>query len=155
MSREHQRFFEVSFSNEDFVREPTGTRRLAYTRLIPRICIMKRHIRVRPAFSLLELLAVVTILGIIAAMVLPRVVVSNDKTKEATCHHSRGQINTAVEQYYIHTGAWPANDLSDIAADLNYFPSGIPTCPVTGEAYRLDPTMHRVVGHTGAGAHSP
>jgi prepilin-type N-terminal cleavage/methylation domain-containing protein len=116
---------------------------------------MKYSTRARAAFSLLELLAVVTILGIIAAMVLPRVVVSNDKTKEATCLHNRGEINMAVEQYYIHTGSWPANDLSDIRADLDYFPSGIPVCPVTGDAYRLDPTTHRILGHSGAGNHSP
>jgi len=116
---------------------------------------MKPHHRNRAAFSLLELLAVVAILGILAAMLLPRVVVSTDKTKEATCHHSRGEINMTVEQYYIHTGTWPADDLSDIAADLNYFPSGIPTCPSSGQPYRLDPTTHRVVGHAGVGDHTP
>lgn len=116
---------------------------------------MSRHNKYRAAFSLMELLAVVTILGIIAAIILPRVVLSTDKTKEATCHHSRGEINMAVEQYYIHTGNWPANDLSDIAADLNYFPSGIPACPVSGQPYRLDPTTHRVVGHAGASDHTP
>jgi prepilin-type N-terminal cleavage/methylation domain-containing protein len=116
---------------------------------------MNRWNEARPAFSLLELLMVVTILGIIAAMVLPRVVVSTDKTKEATCLHTRGEINVTVERYYLHTGNWPANDLSDIGADQDYFPDGIPVCPVTGQAYRLDPTTHRVVGHAGPGDHSP
>jgi general secretion pathway protein G len=116
---------------------------------------MKPHDRNRAAFSLMELLAVVTILGIIAAMVLPRVVVSTEKSKEATCHHTRAEINITVEQYYLHTGAWPANDLSDIAADPDYFPDGLPTCPTSGAAYRLDPTTHRVVGHAGTGDHSP
>jgi prepilin-type N-terminal cleavage/methylation domain-containing protein len=109
----------------------------------------------RTAFSLLELLAVVTILGIIAALVLPRFVISTDKTKEATCLHCRGEINVAVEQYYLHTGTWPADDLADIAADLNYFPNGIPACPISGHAYRVDPTTHRVVGHAGPGDHTP
>jgi prepilin-type N-terminal cleavage/methylation domain-containing protein len=116
---------------------------------------MKRSSKFRAAFSLLELLMVVTILGIIAAMILPRVVVSSDKTKEATCLHTRGEINITVERYYLHTGTWPANDLSDIGADTDYFPSGIPTCPVTGQAYRLDPVTHRVVGHAGVGDHTP
>jgi prepilin-type N-terminal cleavage/methylation domain-containing protein len=109
----------------------------------------------RAAFSLLELLAVVTILGIIAALILPRVVISTDKTKEATCLHCRGEINAAVEQYYIHTGNWPANDLSDIAADIDYFPDGIPACPISGHSYRIDPTTRRVVGHAGPGNHTP
>jgi general secretion pathway protein G len=116
---------------------------------------MKQSTKTRPAFSLLELLMVVTILGIIAAMVLPRVVVSTEVTKEKTCHHSRAEINITVERYYLHTGTWPANDLSDIGVDPDYFPDGIPTCPVTGQAYRLDPTTHRVVGHAGVGDHTP
>jgi prepilin-type N-terminal cleavage/methylation domain-containing protein len=116
---------------------------------------MTRHRNTRAAFSLLELLAVVAILGIIAAVIVPRFGLSADVTKQATCHHSRAEINIAVEQYYLHTGTWPANDLSDIAADLNYFPNGIPACPTSGQPYRLDPTTHRVVGHAGTSDHSP
>jgi prepilin-type N-terminal cleavage/methylation domain-containing protein len=109
----------------------------------------------RAAFSLMELLAVVVILGVIAAVVLPRVSSGSDKAKEKTCIHNRSEINITVERYYLHTGSWPANDLSDIGADANYFPDGLPTCPVTGAPYRLDPTTHRVVGHAGTSDHSP
>ena len=116
---------------------------------------MKRHTIHRTAFSLLELIAVVTILGIIAALVLPRVITGTDVTKVNTCHHNRAEINITVERYYLHTGGWPANDLSDIAVDLDYFPEGLPTCPSSGEAYRLDPATHRVVGHAGNNDHSP
>jgi general secretion pathway protein G len=116
---------------------------------------MKCRTTNRAAFSLMELLAVVTILGVIAALVLPRVTVGTDRTKETTCLHNRAEINITVERYYLHTGTWPANDLSDIAADPDYFPNGLPLCPSTGEAYRLDPTTHRVVGHAGPGDHSP
>src|SRR4029079_17210201 len=89
---------------------------------------------------LMELLAVVTILGIIAAMVLSRVMVSTDEAKEKTCLHNRTEINVTVEQYYLHNGVWPANNLSDISADPNYFPDGLPTCPVSGQPYPLRPT---------------
>lgn len=103
----------------------------------------------------MELLAVVTILGVIAALVLPRVISNTDVAKQKTCFHNRAEINISVEQYYLHTGNWPANDLSDIASDLDYFPDGLPTCPQSGAAYRLDPATHRVVGHAGAGDHTP
>ena len=109
----------------------------------------------RRALSLLELLAVVMILGIIAVLVLPRVIVSSNTTKEKCCHHNRTEINISVERYYIQTGVWPADNLSDIGADLNYFPDGLPTCPVSSDAYRLDPTTHRVIGHAGSADHSP
>jgi prepilin-type N-terminal cleavage/methylation domain-containing protein len=106
-------------------------------------------------FSLMELLAVVTILGVIAALVLPRVIGNSDNAKEKSCQHNRAEINIAVERYYIHMGVWAADDLSDIAADLGYFPDGLPSCPVSGDAYQLDGTIHRVQGHTGPGDHSP
>ena len=105
---------------------------------------MNRLPKTRVAFSLMELLAVVTILGIIAALIVPRVTSGTDTAKIKTCDHNHTEINITVEQYFMNTGNWPANDLSDIGADINYFPDGLPTCPVTGAAYRLDPTTHRV-----------
>ena len=98
----------------------------------------------RSGFSLLELLAVVTILGIIAAIVIPRVTVSSANAKEKVRDHHKATINAAVERYYIDNNQWPAADLNDIGSDVNYFPEGIPTDPVTGNAYSLNTTTHRV-----------
>jgi prepilin-type N-terminal cleavage/methylation domain-containing protein len=100
--------------------------------------------RKRRGFSLMELLAVVTILGIIAAIIVPRVTVSSDTAKSKVNAHNKATINAAVERWYIEKGAWPANNLSDIGADANYFPDGIPTNPVNGSAYTLNATTHRV-----------
>jgi prepilin-type N-terminal cleavage/methylation domain-containing protein len=112
----------------------------------------KQFIKSR-GFSLLELLAVVTILGVIAALIVPRVIGGSDAAKEKSCQHNRTEINIAVERFYIHNGAWPANNLSDIAADPDYFPDGLPACPVSGNTYQLDGTLHRVQSHTGPGVH--
>jgi general secretion pathway protein G len=98
----------------------------------------------RAGFSLMELLAVVTILGIIAAIIVPRVAISSDTAKAKVNAHNRATINAAVERWYIEKGAWPANDLSDIGADINYFPDGIPVDPVDGSSYTLNATTHRV-----------
>jgi len=98
----------------------------------------------RTGFSLMELLAVVTILGIIAAIIVPRVTVSSDTAKQKVNAHNKATINAAVERWYIDNGSWPANDLSDIGADPNYFPDGLPTNPITGGAYTLNPATHRV-----------
>jgi general secretion pathway protein G len=103
----------------------------------------------------MELIAVVAILGILAALILPRVIGGSDLAKDKTCFHNRAEINITVEQFYLHNAYWPANDLSDIGADPNYFPDGLPTCPVSGQPYRLDPTTHRLVGHESSSDHSP
>ncbi len=98
----------------------------------------------RSGFSLLELLAVVTILGIIAAIIIPRVTVSSDTAKQRVRDHHKATINAAVERWYIDKGTWPLDNLSNISADVNYFPDGIPTNPVDGSVYSLNSTTHRV-----------
>jgi len=104
-----------------------------------------RRARNRKGFSLMELLAVVTILGIIAAMVVPRVSTSSATAKQNVHNHNKATINAAVERYFVDKGSWPANDLSDIGADTDYFPDGLPTNPMTGAAdYTIDGTTHRV-----------
>lgn len=105
---------------------------------------MRRTTKKRNGFSLMELLAVVTILGIIAAIVVPRVSVSASTAKQKVHEHNKATINSAVERYYIETGDWPADNLSDIGNDLNYFPDGIPVNPVDDSDYALNSTTHRV-----------
>lgn len=92
----------------------------------------------------MELLAVVTILGIIAAMVVPRVTTSSATAKAKVHAHNKATINSAVERYYINTGGWPATNLADIGADVDYFPDGLPANPTGGAAYTIDGTTYRV-----------
>ncbi len=98
----------------------------------------------RRAFSLLELLAVVTILGIIAAIIVPRVTVSSTTAKQKLRDHHKGTINAAVERFYIDNGTWPSNDLIDIVSITNDFPDGLSSNPVDGSSSTLHATTHRV-----------
>jgi prepilin-type N-terminal cleavage/methylation domain-containing protein len=98
----------------------------------------------RRGFSLLELLAVVTILGIIAVVVVPRISVSSAKAKTEANKQNKAEINSAVERWYFEKGSYPADDLTDIAADTTYFPNGLPTNPVDGSVYTLNSTTKRV-----------
>ena len=100
----------------------------------------------RRAFTLLELLAVVTILGIIAVIVVPRVT-STSVTAKAKAHlHNKAVINAAVERYYVNIGSWPSADLNEMVppTTYDYFPDGLPTNPVDGSAYAINLTTHRV-----------
>ena len=98
-------------------------------------------------FTMIELLIVVVILGILGAIVIPRVLVSTVDAKRNACAQNVANINTQVERWYFEKGTWPLDDISDMGTDVNYFPDGIPACPVDATAYALDPVTHRITGH--------
>jgi len=103
---------------------------------------------VRRGFSLTELMAVVAILGVLAAMVIPRVAGHQDSSKKAACYANQGDIELQVKLWKRVNGTYPAANLSDIGTNTTYFPSPLPTCPVDGTAYTINTTTGLVNGHT-------
>jgi prepilin-type N-terminal cleavage/methylation domain-containing protein len=99
----------------------------------------------KKGFTLIEILFVIVVIGILAAIVIPRLTETAVTAKEAACDANVSNINTQVERWYFNNGSWPANDLSDIGADDDYFPDGVPVCPVSGSSYNLSATTHRVI----------
>jgi general secretion pathway protein G len=107
---------------------------------------MKRRPATRRAFSLMELMAVVAILAIVAKVILPRLISGRDSSNKAACAANKGNIEVQCELWRHNTGSWPAANLSNIGADVNYFPAGVPSCPVDGSTYTID-TTGRIIGH--------
>jgi len=99
--------------------------------------------RQRRAFSIVEFFAVSTIVGIIAAIVVPRVVVDDALAQEKLRDHYAAAINVAVERYKSEHQAWPER-IADLSADPEFFPAGLPANPMTGLPFELDPTTHCV-----------
>jgi type II secretory pathway pseudopilin PulG len=91
----------------------------------------------------MELLVVVTILGVLALLIVPRISVTALTAEQRVDEQNRALVNTAIERYYIAEGEWPA-DLNAIGSDPDYFPDGIPVSPLTGDAYTMDAVTHRV-----------
>ncbi len=103
---------------------------------------MQRH--ARPGFSLLEMLAAITIIGIIAVIVIPRLSTQGWTAKAKVCDQYVGDINAAIERYYFDNGVYPTT-LTDLQG--NYYPDVIPVCPATGAAYSMNPASHAVAPH--------
>lgn len=98
--------------------------------------------RSRAGFSLLELLAVVTILGVIAAVVVPRISVTGVSAKKEMCTHHVTEVNRALERYFVENGSYPSK--VNALAGPEYFPDGAPVCPLLGTTYQIDSTTSRV-----------
>ena len=96
-------------------------------------------------FTLLEMLAVITLLGILATVVLPRIGVAGSTAKQKVCLQYRADLNNAVEKYFLKNGKQAAS-VDDLVPEA-YYGAQIPACPVDGASYALDPETGRVSGH--------
>lgn len=72
----------------------------------------------RAGFTLVELLLVITILGILGTVVVVNFAGAGDDARENTTKHSIGQIMTACNVYRIKVGRYPRN-LEDLTNGIN------------------------------------
>jgi len=74
----------------------------------------------RYAFTLIEILVVVVILGILAAIVIPQFTGSAEDTQRAVFASNIKEFAKAVERYHMDTGTWPEDSPSgDVPAGLD------------------------------------
>jgi general secretion pathway protein G len=106
------------------------------------------NLQLTSAFSLMELMAVLLILGILAAVIVPRMSAHQDKGNKSACYANKGDLELQIKLWKRNKGTYPAANLSDIGADTSYLPGGLPLCPVDGTAYTINTTTGRVIGHT-------
>jgi general secretion pathway protein G len=104
---------------------------------------MRANLR-RRGFTLLELLAVITIMGIISALVITRISHQALDAKKKCCSQYCADLNSAIEVYRFQVGAPPAS-LTDLEGE--YYPEAVPKCPVTNAVYTMDGTTFRVMSH--------
>jgi prepilin-type N-terminal cleavage/methylation domain-containing protein len=101
----------------------------------------------RGGLTLTELMAVLGILGVLAALIVPRVIGHQDTSQRAACLAHQAEIELQVKLWRRNLGTYPAANLSDIGSNSAYFPGGLPACPVDGTTYTIDTTSGHVIGH--------
>ncbi len=106
----------------------------------------KRNSVARRAMSLLELLAALSILGVLAMIIIPRLSTGTQNAKATSCKVNQANIEVQAALWRRNHGKWPSSNLSDVGNDLKYFPDGLPKCPL-GEEYRIDPATGRSIAH--------
>jgi prepilin-type N-terminal cleavage/methylation domain-containing protein len=96
----------------------------------------------RAAFTLLEIMIVVAIIGLLAAIAIPTFVHARARAQATTCINTLKQIETAVQQVDFVNGLAPGalvNYPGDITPYIKLNSNGsIPPCPASG-IYSVEP----------------
>jgi len=74
-----------------------------------RDCVRTRRIWTQ-GFTLIEIMVVVTILGILAALIVPRVVGRTDDARVAAAKQDIAQLMQALKLYRLDSGRYPTNE---------------------------------------------
>ena len=82
-------------------------------------------------FSLLELLVVMTIIGILAAIAVPALRDSPQRAREATLHEDLFTLRSVIDQYHGDKGSYPPDLASLVSAG---YIRKIPVDPMTKSA---------------------
>lgn len=96
----------------------------------------KRTIKKRKGFMLLELIIVVAIIGILAAVAIPNLVGMTDEAKVAKIQSDLSTIGTAMEVYHVKKGGTYPTDLSTLAGDNGYLKK-VPKPPTGASDYNV------------------
>lgn len=79
----------------------------------------------RKGFTLVEIMIVVAIIGLLAAIAIPNFVNARATAAQNACLANLRQLDSAIQMYQIDTGAWP-NALSQLSPYLRNVPTSCP-----------------------------
>jgi general secretion pathway protein G len=112
--------------------------------------------RKQKGFTLIELVVVVMILGILAAVAAPKLLNTSSTAADNGLRQTLGVVRDAVERYAAeHAGQLPgdAGTEADLKADIKpYLRGEFPKCPVAGgnDLVKITPTAGAIAGEATA-----
>lgn len=89
----------------------------------------------RQGFTLIELMVVIAIIGILAAILTPVMIRARFKTYHTACVQNERNLTSALELYQIEARSLYPQDLNQLANGPKPFIQNIPHCPTNGVSY--------------------
>ena len=97
--------------------------------------LMVRRSKQKSGFTLLELMIVIGIIGVLAAILTPVLIRGRFKAYHTACVQNERNIASALELYALENSQLYPTSLSELNAGTDPFMKGIPMCPSTNVDY--------------------
>jgi len=114
-----------------------------------------KNLRNRKGFTLIELIVVIVIVGILAAILIPRFSGFTDKAQSTQATVYAKQVATAIDSYYAEKNAWPTEGANAAAIETL---SGVPDANTTigaNGAFSISVTVGSKTYTAGRAANGP
>jgi len=98
-----------------------------------------RNLKGQAGFTLIELIVVVTILGILTAILIPNFVRARSSSKLATCQIDLRNIAAGLELYYVENQSYPSPASWDSTLTAGGYMRAIPRSPIDQASYVYTP----------------
>ena len=92
--------------------------------------------KMRQGFTLVEIMIVVAIIAILAAVAIPNFIKYRNESQKSSCISNMKQLQTAGEQWCMINGATATPPLTDLCGSDKYIKT-TPVCPYAKESYTI------------------